>query len=202
MTRTRLSTARLRAAGIGMFFRPRDLKTLGIAYPQLQDLVASGAVEKVDTGLYRLASAEITEQYTRAAVSARIPGAIICLLTALSYHEIGTQLPRDVWIAIPHRARKPRVSGFPVRFVRFSGRYLTEGVESVLLDGVPARITNPARTVVDCFRFRRLVGHEVALEAIKWAILDRKTTPAAIGRVADACRAGSLVTPYLELLQV
>lgn len=202
MKRVRLTRARLRAAGIGTFFRPRDLKTIGIGYPQLQQLIASGAVEKVDAGLYRVASAEITEHYTRAAVSARIPGAIICLLTALSYHEIGTQLPRDVWIAIPHKARTPRVTGLPIRFVRFSGRYLTEGVDSVLLDGVPARVTTPARTVVDCFRFRRVVGHDVALEAIKWAIRDRKTTPAEIARVADACRAASLVTPYLELLQV
>lgn len=202
MPRIRLTVKRLHDAGIGTFFRPRDLKAIGIGYPQLQQLVCSGIVEKIDTGLYRLASAEITEHYTKAAASARVPEGIICLLSALSYHEIGTQLPCDVWIAIAHKARTPRVGVLPIRFVRFSGHYLTEGVDSVLLEGVPTRITTPARTVVDCFRFRRLVGRDVALEAIKWAIRDRKTTPAAIARVADACRAGTLVTPYLELLQV
>lgn len=197
-----LTQARLGRAGIGAFFRPRDLAPLKIRFAELQRLVASGAVEKVGRGLYRLAAVDITEQYSRAAVCARIPGSILCLLTALSFHEIGTQLPWQVWIAIPHKARTPRVPDLPVRIVRFSGKYLDAGVEPVLLEGVPARITNPARTVVDCFRLRRLVGHDVALEAIKWAIRDRKTTPAEIASMAKVCRAESLVTPYLELLQV
>ena len=202
MAAPRLTAARLNAAGIGSFFRPRDLELLDIPFSGLQGLVAAGAVEKVGRGLYRLAAADITEHYSHAAVSARVPGAILCLLTALSHHEIGTQLPHEVWIAIPHKARMPQVSDIPVRIVRFSGKYLDVGIESVFLDGVPARLTNPARTVVDCFRLRRLVGHDVALEAIKWAIRDRKTTPAEICTVAKACRADSLVGPYLELLQV
>jgi len=193
---------RLKGAGIGSFFRPRDLQPLAISFAALQRLVAAGGVEKVGRALYRLTAAEITEQYSRAAVCARVPGAILCLLTALSYHDIGTQIQRHVWIAIPHKARAPRVPEFQLRIVRFSGKYLEVGVESVLLDGVRARITNPARTVVDCFRLRRLVGHDVALEAIKWAIRDRKTTPAEIYSVAKACRAQSLVGPYLNLLQV
>ena len=202
MAPPRLTPARLNAAGIGSFFRPRDLEPLEIPFAELRRSVASGTVEKVGRGLYRLAAADITEHYSPAAVCARIPRAILCLLTALSYHEIGTQLPRMVWIAIPRKARTPRVRDLPVRIVRFSGRYLDVGVESVFLEGVPARITNPARTVIDCFRFRRLVGYDVALEAIKWAIMDRKATPAEICKVAKACRAESLVRPYLELLQV
>ncbi|MGH8480072.1 MAG: type IV toxin-antitoxin system AbiEi family antitoxin domain-containing protein [Gammaproteobacteria bacterium] len=202
MAPPRLTPAWLKAVGIGSFFRPRDLEPLEIPFVDLRRLVASGAVEKVGRGLYRLAAADITEQYSRAAVSARIPGAILCLLTALSYHDIGTQAPHQVWIAIPHKARMPRVPDFNVRVVRFSGKYLDVGVASVLLEGVPARITNPARTVVDCFRLRRLVGHDVALEAIKWAIRDRKATPAEICKIAKPCRADSLVGPYLELLQV
>jgi predicted transcriptional regulator of viral defense system len=198
----RLTAGRLRAAGIGAFFRPRDLQPLEIPFPELQRLVAAGSVEKVERGLYRLSAADITEQHSRAAVCARVPAAVLCLLTALSYHDIGTQLPHEVWIAIPHKARMPRVPDVKVRFVRFSGRYLEIGVESVRLEGVPARITNPARTVVDCFRLRRLVGFDVALEAIKWAIRDRKATPAEIYEVAKVCRAECLVAPYLDLLQV
>lgn len=202
MKSTWLTAGRLKAAGIGAFFRPRDLSSLEIPFAQLQRLVASGTVSKEAPGLYRLAEADITEQHTRAAVCAKVPGAILCLLTALSYHGIGTQLPHEVWIAIPHKARQPRVSGLPVRIVRFSGKYLDVGVESVRLEGVPARITSPARTVVDCFRLRRFVGDDVALEAIKWAIRDRITTPAEIWNMAKACRASSLVSPYLDLLQV
>jgi predicted transcriptional regulator of viral defense system len=202
MEPSQLTSARLSAAGIGVFFRPRDLEALEIPFSGLQRLVAAGAVDKVARGLYRLAAADITEQYTRAAVCARIPRAILCLLTALSYHDIGTQDPHQVWVAIPHKARMPRVSDLPVRIVRFSGKYLDLGVEQVVVEGVPARITNPARTVVDCFRLRRFVGHNVALEAIKWAIRDRKTTPAEIYELAEACRAASLVGPYLDLLQV
>lgn len=198
----RISADSLRSAGIGAFFRPRDLARLNIPFTEIQRHVAAGTVEKVARGLYRLAAADVTEQYSRAAVCARIPHAILCLLTALSYHDIGTQLPHEVWIAIPHKARMPHVPDLPVRVHRFSGKYLEIGVERVRLEGVPALITNPARTVVDCFRLRRLVGEEVAFEAIKWAIRDRKATPGEIYRTAKACRAASLVGPYLDLLQV
>ena len=129
-----------------------------------------GTVERVARGLYRIAEAEPTEHYTRAAVCARVPGAIICLLTALSIHELGTQLPRKVWIAIPHKARTPRVAELPIRVVRFSGASLRYGVVDTTFEGVAARITSPARTVVDCFRFRRLFGIHVALEALRDAL--------------------------------
>ena len=102
------------------------------------------------------------------------PGAIICLLSALSVHGLGTQLPREVWIAIPHKARTPRLPELPVKVVRFSGASLRYGVESAVFEGVPARITSPARTVVDCFRFRRLVGKDVALEVLGDALRERK----------------------------
>ena len=149
-------------------------------------------------GLYRRTDAEITEHYTRAAVCARVPGAIVCLLSALSVHDLGTQLPWQVWIAIPHKARMPRVPELPVRVVRFSGASLRYGVEMVVFEGVPVRITSPARTVVDCFRFRRLVGQDVAIEALREALYDRKASVDQIWRAAEVCRAKSLVGPILE----
>ena len=96
-------------------------------------------------------------------------------------HDIGTQLPAKVWIAIPHKARSP-VTGLPVRVVRFSGASLRYGIEDAEFEGVPVRITSPARTIVDCFRFRRIVGMDVALEAICDAVADRRVTPAQIRR--------------------
>jgi predicted transcriptional regulator of viral defense system len=158
-----------------------------------------GAVERVAKGLYRRRGAGISRHYTLAAVCARVPQAIVCLMSALQVHEMGTQLPREIWIAIPHKARAPRLPEFPIRIVRFSGPSLRYGVQSVLLEGVSARITSPARTVVDCFRFRRLVGIAVAEEALQEALRERKATAAEIWRAAEVCRARSLVGPYLRI---
>ena len=190
----------LRNLGAKTFFRQRDAAEVGIHSRALRRLVGDGSVERVARGLYRVAAAEPTEHYTRAAVCARVPSAVVCLLTALSVHELGTQLPHEVWIAIPHKARTPRLPGLPVRVVRFSGAALRYGVVNVTFEGVPARITSPARTVVDCFRFRRLVGKDVALEALRDALHDRRATVGEILRAAEVCRAKSLVVPVLEAL--
>lgn len=151
-------------------------------------------------GLYRRTDTEPTEHYTIAAVCTLVPQAIVCLLAALRVHGLGTQLPREVWIAIPHKARVPRIRELPVRIVRFSGASLHYGVETVRMEGVTVRITNPARTVVDCYRFRRLVGPEAAREALRSALRERKATPEQIWRAADACRARALLRPALEAL--
>lgn len=190
----------LREAELGSFFRARDLAPLGVTSRDLAALVEEGAVEQVARGLYHLAHADLTEHHTIAAVCARVPGAIVCLLSALAVYEIGTQLPRDVWIAIPHKARAPKVPELPIHIVRFSGPSLRYGVDETAFEGVPARVTSPARTVVDCFRFRRLVGADVAHEALREVLRERKATPDELRRAADACRARSLVMPALEIL--
>lgn len=191
---------RLRESWAGAFFRSRDVAAMGLGYRTLRRLLDAGAVERVGRGLYRLASAEPTEHHTVAAVCARVPGAIVCLLSALRVHELGTQLPREVWIALPHKARAPRVPELPIKLIRFSGPGLRYGVEAHRFEGVPGRITNPARTVVDCFRFARLVGRDVAREALRDALRDRKASADEIWRAAEACRARSLVKPVLEVL--
>ena len=198
--RSEPGTSGLRNLGARNFFRPRDAAAVGVDSRALRRLVGSGAVERVARGLYRVAAAEPTEHYTLAAVCARVPDAIVCLLTALSVHELGTQLPHRIWIAIPHKARTPRLPGLPVRVVRFSGAALRYGVVHTTFEGVPVRITSPARTVVDCFRFRRLVGKDVAIEALRDALRDRKASVDQIWRAADVCRAKSLVGPVLDAL--
>ena len=182
------------------FFRQRDAAAVGVHSRALRRLVEDGAVERVTRGLYRVAEAEPTEHYTLAAVCARVPGAIVCLLSALSVHELTTQVAWQEWIAIPHKARTPRLPGLPVRVVRFSGAALRYGVVNTTFEGVPVRITSPARTVVDCFRFRRLVGKDVAIEALRDALRDRKASVDQIWRAADVCRAKSLVGPVLDAL--
>lgn len=195
---TEITLDDLKAVGAGAFFRPSHASALGITFYRLQRLVEEGKVEKVARGLYRVTELEPSEHYTIAAVSALVPRAIICLLSALRYHEIGTRLPREVWIALPHKARAPRIREFPVKVVRFSGPSETYGVVGVHIEGVATRITTPARTVVDCFRFRRLVGKDTGLEALREAVREGKASHDEILRAAEVCGARSLVLPYLE----
>jgi len=193
-----LSQDRLRRAGIGAFFRPGQLDALGISYDELRRLVKRGVVEHVARGLYRLADVEPTEHYSLAAVCARVPESIVCLLSALRVHEIGTQLPRQVWLAIPHKAEPPRVQGIKLRLVRFSGAAWVYGVQDTAFEGVPAKITSPARTVVDCFRYRNKIGLDVALEALRDAVRSRKATVGELERAAEAFRVQGVLAPYLE----
>ena len=116
---------RLQEAGLGVFFRPRDIAPLGVSHRRLQGMVSEGAIEKFGNGLYRLAQVEPTEVETQAMVAAAVPNAIICLLTALHFHHIGTQAPHEVWIALDRKARKPTRAPARVRIVRFSGVMLT-----------------------------------------------------------------------------
>jgi predicted transcriptional regulator of viral defense system len=176
---------RLRSRLPGAFFRPSEAERAGIPRGRLRALVEQGAVEHVARGLYRFADAEPTEHYSIAMACARVPRAIVCLLSALSVHGIGTQLPREVWLAIPHKAEPPRVRGIAVKLVRFSGAAATYGIQEANFEGVPARITSPARTIVDCFRFERRIGPEAPMEALRDGLRQRKVTVAEIGRVLE-----------------
>jgi len=146
----------------------------------------------VSRGLYRVSAAEPTENYSLAMACARVPKSVVCLLSALRVHDIGTQSPAEVWLAIPHEARTPRVAELRLRIVRFSGPAWTYGVKQVEFEGVPARITSPARTIVDCFRFERLVGPEVAMEALSDSLRRRKVTVVELSRVGDVLRSRRL----------
>jgi len=197
---TSLSKARLESAGLGAFFRPRDLAPLGVSFKQLQRLVSEGKVEKLGEGLYRLTEVEPTELETIAMVASAAPNAIVCLLTALRVHEIGTQSPHEVWIALDRKGRKPTRVPAKLRIVRFSGAMLTYGVIKRSMLGVPVSITSPARTVVDCFRYRNKVGLDVAMEALRDAVRSRKATVDEISRAAEVCRIRTVMKPYLEAL--
>lgn len=188
---------RLRDAGLPAFFRPQDAEAAGIPYGQLRRMEHAGLVEREGWGLYWRTDADITQHHSVAAVCARAPNAIVSLITALRVHDIGTQLGYGVWIAVPHGERAPTMDSIRLHVTRFSGPSLRYGVVDTEFEGVPARITTPARTVVDCFRFRRRVGLEAALEAFDEVLLERKATPDEIWRAAEACRARYLVEPLL-----
>lgn len=176
---------RLRSSRLGAFFRPSQAAVAGLTRDQLRTLARRGVVEHTGRGLYRVVDADFTENYSLAMVSARVPNSVVCLITALRVHEIGTQSPADLWLAIPHKARAPRLTELPLRIVRFSGAAWTYGVQPTEFEGVPARITSPARTVVDCFRFERHVGAEVAIEALNDALGQRKVTIVELARVEN-----------------
>lgn len=176
---------RLRHARLGAFFRPGQVEAAGLTRDQLRTLVRAGGVERLGRGLYRLTGAEPTENYSLAMTCARVPNSIVCLLSALRVHGIGTQAPAAVWLAIPHKARAPRLPEVKLRVVRFSGPASTFGIRETSFEGVPARITTPARTVADCFRFERLVGREVAIEALQHALRQRIATVAELARVEE-----------------
>lgn len=184
---------RLRAAGITGFFRPGQVREAGLTRDQIPALLRSGRVERVGRGLYRLTDAEPTENYSLAMACARVPTSIVCLLSALRVHGIGTQAPAAVWLAIPHKARAPHVRELRLRIVRFSGTAWSLGVQDTVFEGVPARITSPARTVADCFRFERLVGPEIAMEAFHDALRQRKATVAELSRIAEVLPSRRLV---------
>ena len=196
----KLILSNLQRAGVGAFFRPRDVRPLGVTHYALQRMVAEGRVERVGAGLYRMVEVEVTAMETIAMVASAVPHAIVCLLSALRIHEIGTQSPHQVWLAIDRKDRRPARLPAATRIVRFSGQMLTYGVVTQPIQGVSVRITTPARTVVDCFRYRNKIGLDVAMEALRDAVHSRKAMVAEIDRAAEVCRIRTVIGPYLEAL--
>ncbi|MBZ0152998.1 MAG: type IV toxin-antitoxin system AbiEi family antitoxin domain-containing protein [Planctomycetes bacterium] len=195
-----LTIERLQRAGLGVFFRPRDVESLGISEPALRTLQRRGVVERIARGLYRLASIEPSEHYTVAAACARNPNAILCLLTALRIHGIGTRQSPEVWLAIPHGTHPRRTEVAAVRTVKFTGVFLTAGVAQTRIEGVPARITNPDRTIVDCLRLQRWVDRETAVEAARDGMRNRVVTASSLLRMAKTCGIADRLRRDIELL--
>lgn len=196
----RAATSAITMAREGGYVRPRDLAGLGISRPQLARLVKRGLLERVGYGLYRRPDATITEHYTLAQVAARAPGGVACLLTALRFHDLTTQAPFEVWLAIGSKAARPRFDDLPVRVVYFSGAAFTAGVEEHLVENVRVRVYCPAKTVADCFKYRDKIGLDVALEALREVWRARRATMDDLWRYATICRVANVMRPYLETL--
>ncbi|BBL77316.1 type IV toxin-antitoxin system AbiEi family antitoxin domain-containing protein [Methylomagnum ishizawai] len=180
--------------------RPRDLAALGLPSVALTRLVRQGRLARVGRGLYGRPDRAVSEHGTLAGVARKHPQGIVCLLSALRVHDLTTQSPSEVWLAIPNKARAPRMDYPPLRIVRFSGAALTEGIEEHVIDGVPVRVTNVARTVADCFKFRNKIGLDVALEALREAWRARRSSMDELWRFAAPCRVANVMRPYLESL--
>lgn len=174
----------------------RDLTERSL--PTIVPLVVAGKLRRVARGVYGLPTRAPNEHSSLAESSLRVPRGVVCLLSALRVHEIGTQAPFEVWIAIPHHSPVPRHDEPAVRVVRMSGASLTEGVETMAIEGVRVPIFNAAKTVADCFKFRNKIGLDVALEALRNGWSQRKLTMDVLWHYATINRVANVMRSYLE----
>jgi predicted transcriptional regulator of viral defense system len=182
------------------FLRPRDLDAHQLPREGIRRLVAAGKLERRGRGLYVLPCSLLSEHETLAAASTRVPGGVICLLSALRFHSLTTQNPSEVWMAIDQKARAPNEPELPLRIVRFSGLARTEGIEEHKIDGVRVPIYGVAKTVADCFKYRRKIGIDVAIEALRDCWHRRRCSVDELSRYAAVCRVTNVMRPYLEAI--
>lgn len=178
--------------------RAADVRVHGWSPQLLQSLHQAGKLQRVARGLYSLTDAEINEHQTLIEVCQRVPKAVLCLLSALQFHAIGTQIPHEVWIALPEATQTPALHYPRLRIARLRGAAYSEGIQTVTEHGASIRVYSIAKTVTDCFKFRNKIGLDVALEALKDAWRDRKVTMAELNHFAKINRVERVMQPYLE----
>jgi predicted transcriptional regulator of viral defense system len=184
-----------RQAGV---LRSRDL--VGIPRQYLRLAEEQGKVMRVARGLYVASDADVSEHHDLALAAKRVPHGVVCLLSALRFHELTTQMPFEVWLAIQPKARLPKTEYPPLRIVRFSGAALSYGAVPHTVEGVTVRITTPAKTVADCFKYRNKIGLDVALEALRDCYREQKASLDEIWQAAKVCRVANVIRPYMESL--
>ena len=180
--------------------RPREIEAIGIPREYLLRLHGQGKLNRIGRGIYSLPGAAVTERHTYAEVAKRVPDAVLCLLSALAFHEITTQSPASVWIALGKGARKPAIVSPSLRVVRLTEPSLSEGIERQSVEGVTVRVYSAAKTVADCFKFRNKIGLDIAIEALKDCLRQKKATVNEIYRYAKICRVSNVIRPYMEAL--
>lgn len=188
----------LRQKGI---LRPSDLDDIGAPRVVLTRMTTNGQLEKAGRGLYRLPESPLSEHESLVTVATRVPQAVFCLLTALQFHELTTQLPRQIWIAMPRGSHTPRIDYPPVKMIQFSGEAYTQGIEEHERDQVTLRVYGIAKTIADCFKHRNKIGLDVALEALKDARSRKKVSADDLWRYAKICRVANVMRPYLEAVE-
>ncbi|HEY5921323.1 MAG TPA: type IV toxin-antitoxin system AbiEi family antitoxin domain-containing protein [Kofleriaceae bacterium] len=181
-------------------FRARDLAVADIPRSYLARLCESGVLEQVDRGLYRLIDARVTELHSVAEVAKRVPHAVVCLLSALQIHGLTTEVPHAVWIMIDTHARSPKLEYPKTEVVHASGKARSHGIATQVIEGVKVQVTTPAKTVADCFRYRRHVGLDVAISALREYLRKHRNGVDTLTAAARADRIYPFMRPYLEAL--
>jgi len=179
---------------------PADVRALGLAPENLNKLTRLGKLNKIGRGLYRHPEFRATERHSIVEVARAVPDGVVCLLSALTIHEVGTQTPWEVWLAIPRGRRIPTTRLTRIRAVTMSGANFALGREEHKLEGVSVQVYSLEKTIVDCFRLRRLVGHEVAVEALREAVNSRKIDVSMLIQLAGKLRSRRLIEPYLDAM--
>lgn len=180
--------------------RVREVIEAGIHPEVLRRMHRRGRIERVARGMYRKAGATPSPFQSLIEVQKKMPNAVMCLLTALRYHEVGTQSPREVWIALPHETRMAKMQHPRIRTLRFSGAAYTSGIETRTVGGIELKVYSVAKTIADCFKFRNKIGTNIAVEALRDAYRDRKFIPDDLWRYAKICRVTRIIQPYLEAI--
>lgn len=178
--------------------RPRDLEAHGVPRARLYRLVEEGHVVRQGRGIYTVSTHDYSENHTLAQLAKRVPDGVICLISALRYHGLTTQNPAEVWIALPAKARSPRLDYPRLRISRFSGASLTEGIETHRIEKVDLRVYSAAKTVADCFKFRNKVGVDVAVEALRDFTRRYRGGADDLAHFARICRVSRVMQPYLD----
>ncbi len=182
--------------------RSRDLEQRGLARSRIREAMDAGGIERVGRGLYALSGAEPSEHHSLVQVVKRVPHAAICLLSALRFHDLTSQNPHEVWIAIGPKDRRPTLDYPPLKVVRYGDERFEIGLEDHQVEGTRVRVYSVARTIVDLFSYRNKVGLDVALEALSEGWKSRRFTLAEINRIAGLCRMRTVMKPYLESLTI
>lgn len=178
--------------------RPRDLNAHGIPREYLIRLYRQGLINRTSRGIYTAADVDPGEHYSLTEACKKVPNGVICLLSALRFHDFTTQSPSEIWLAIDVKSRRPRPGALSIRIVRFSGEAFRQGIEEHIIDGVKVCVYNPAKTVADCFKYRNKIGLEVALEALRECWRERLCTMDLLWNYANICRVTNIMRPYLE----
>lgn len=177
--------------------RSREVEAEGISRKYLSRLVEQGDLVRIGRGLYQRADHEVTAHHSLAVAAKRVSGATICLLSALEFHDLTTQSPFDVWVAIGHKDRTPSLDAVSLRVVRMSGEAQNEGIEEHEVEGVTVPVYSPAKTVADCFKFRNRIGLDVAIAALRDYTRDGESMDE-LWYFADVCRVRTVIRPYME----
>ncbi len=198
MTSTALNIAIEKIRSKGGMIRTADAIQNGIHPRTLYELRDNGTVEKISRGVYRLTELEAISNPDLVTVTSRVPNAVICLISALSYHNLTTQIPHEVSIAVHRNSRRPRIDYPPISIHQFSSDSFTAGIEKHMIDGVEVKIYDPEKTIADCFKFRNKIGMDVVLEALKIYRSRQQFNLEKLFTYAKICRVKNIMTPYLE----